>query len=292
MARSKFREEKIRILMREGYPFKQAVAIGYDMEKKKKGQDGLTTEQGALSDLIDQIKDRRETRQQDRQERRAERRLGRTDIRNFPAEEVLDYLAGKDRAAGYFRPDTRDVYMNPVKGDKSVEDHELIHSTQMGPLQGLASSIGIKRAGRIQDKDSREAFKNLYRSVRKENTVLDDKYTKRQIEQGREGDEIRSGLGDYMMGGKAQDIEFDAIIKSGISSAANKGIDLSNKTFDEALNELNKSKGSESTNMHHLRRFMDDTSWTNDQKELIMDAINANLGREAYTSKDVREDLR
>ena len=91
MARSKFREEKIRILMREGYPFKQAVAIAYDMEKKKKGQDGLTTEQGALSGLIDQIKDRRETRQQDRQERRAERRLGRTDIRNFPAEEVLDY---------------------------------------------------------------------------------------------------------------------------------------------------------------------------------------------------------
>ena len=59
MARSKFRKEKIRILMREGYPFKQAVAIAYDMEKKKKGQDGLTTEQGPLSGLIDQIRDRR-----------------------------------------------------------------------------------------------------------------------------------------------------------------------------------------------------------------------------------------
>ena len=42
MARSRFREEKIRILMNEGYPFKQAVAIAYD--KEKKGDEGLTTD--------------------------------------------------------------------------------------------------------------------------------------------------------------------------------------------------------------------------------------------------------
>ena len=40
MARSKFREEKIRILMREGYPFKQAVAIALAMEQKGKLQQG------------------------------------------------------------------------------------------------------------------------------------------------------------------------------------------------------------------------------------------------------------
>ena len=44
MARSRFREEKIKILMNEGYPFKQAVAIAYDKEKKKKGDEGLTTD--------------------------------------------------------------------------------------------------------------------------------------------------------------------------------------------------------------------------------------------------------
>ena len=33
--------------MKEGYPFKQAVAIAYNMEKKKKGRNGLTTEEDA-----------------------------------------------------------------------------------------------------------------------------------------------------------------------------------------------------------------------------------------------------
>jgi hypothetical protein len=252
------------------------------MKIKKRYQDG-----GFFRQLGDRMR-----------EKRAERRLGRTDIMNMPTEEVLDYLAGKDNTAGYFRSGTGDVYMNPVTSDESVEDHELIHSTQMGPLQRLASSFStnrgglLDRAGRIQDRDSRKAFKKLYRSIKKEDTVLDDIYRKWQTEQGREGDEIRSGLGDYMMGKKAADIEFDAIVKSGISSAAGKGVDLSNKTFDEVLNELNQAKESESTNMHHLRRFMGDTSWTDEQKGFIMDAIKVNLGRKAYTGEDARKDLR
>lgn len=224
-------------------------------------------------------------------DKRAKRRLGRTNVRNFPTGEVLESLAGTNPYSGYFRPDTRDVYMSPVTGDKSVMDHELIHSTQMGPLQQMADALGFN-AGRIQDKNSRKAFRKLYRSIKKEDTILDDLYRKQQIEQGRKGNEIRSGLGDYMMGKKAQDIEFDAIIKSGLSSAANKGLDLSNKTFDEVLNELNQTKSSESTNMHHLRRFMNDTSWTDKQKVFIMDAIKANVGRKEYTVKDVKQDLR
>jgi hypothetical protein len=236
----------------------------------------------------------RQERQDERVDRRAKRRLGRTDIMNMPNWQILDYLAGKHGNAGYFRPGTGDVYMNPASksSDESVEDHELIHSTHMGPLQRLASSLGIERAGRIQDKDSRKAFKKLYKSIRKEGTALDDKYTKWQTEQGREKDEIKTGLGDYMMGKKAQDVEFDAIIKSGLSSAESQGLDLSNKTFDEVLNQLKQAKDSESTNMHHLRRFMNDTSWTDEQKELIMDAIKANLGRKAFTAEDARQDLR
>ena len=94
------------------------------------------------------------------------------------------------------------------------------------------------------------------------------------------------------MGKKAADIEFGAIVKSGLSSAASKGIDLSNKTFGEILNELNQAKGSESTNMHHLRRFMNDTYWTDEQKVIIMGAIKGNVGRKAYTVKDAKRDLR
>jgi hypothetical protein len=37
---------------------------------------------------------------------------------------------------------------------------------------------------------------------------------------------------------------------------------------------------------------MNDTSWTDEQKELIMDAIKANLGRKAFTAEDARQDLR
>ena len=135
-------------------------------------------------------------------DKRAKRRLGRTNVRNFPTGEVLESLAGTNPYSGYFRPDTRDVYMSPVTGDKSVMDHELIHSTQMGPLQQMADALGFN-AGRIQDKNSRKAFRKLYRSIKKEDTILDDLYRKQQIEQGRKGNEIRSGLGDYMMGKKS-----------------------------------------------------------------------------------------
>ena len=58
MALSKFKANKLRILLKEGYPFKQAIAMAYD--KKKKGDEGLTTDEGALSSLIDRMRDRRE----------------------------------------------------------------------------------------------------------------------------------------------------------------------------------------------------------------------------------------
>jgi|MDSZ01.2.fsa_nt_gb hypothetical protein len=254
----------------------------------------------------------REARQQERQERRDERikergyrRVGRADILPFDTEDILDYLAGESNAGYYlgpkmlgrltsrrFRDKVGNISMNPVsdntglissveKGaDDSVVDHELIHKSQYGPLQMLASYFGLPGAGRIQDKGTRKAYKNLMKSIRKEGTVLDEK-----------------GLGtqaDYMTGERSRDIEFDAILKSGLSSASAAGYNLEGKSFDEIMDILDKAEKDKkaSTNMGHLNRFMRGTNWTNEQKGFIMDAIKANLGREAFTAEDARQDLR
>ena len=255
--------------MKEGYPFKQAVAIAYNMEKKKKGQDGLTTE-GILNRLADRMR-----------ERRAQRRLGRTTIQP----ENPEFLEG---AAGTFNQylqevegvPRRSIVLDPETGDESVLTHELIHSTQYGPLQQIAAELGFEDAGRIQDKDSRRAFRKLFKSIDPETQTL-------------------NRMGEFMVGGKGQDIEFDAIIKSAISSAKKRGYDLSGKNYSEILNTLSKARdeGNMSLNMKHLGNFMSSREgtgnpWTDEQKGYIMDAIKANLDFEGYSAEDVKEDLR
>ena len=256
----------------------------------------------------------RETRQQDRQERRDERikergyrRVGKADVKPFDTQSILDYLAGENTAGYYlgpqmggrlmygkrFKDQVGNVMMNPVvdntglissveKGaDDSVLDHELIHKSQYGPLQKLASYFGLPGAGRIQDKGTRKAYKNLMKSIRKGDTVLDENL----------GGPAQA---DYMTGARSRDIEFDAIVKSGLSSASAAGYDLEGKSFDEIISILKQAEKDKnaSTNMGHLNRFMRGTNWTDEQKGFIMDAIKANLGREAFTAEDARQDLR
>jgi len=254
----------------------------------------------------------REDRQQERQERRDERikergyrRVGRADILPFDTEDILDYLAG-DSPAGYavfpgmgnrltggkryrdklgnvtldqFSDNTGSLSSVEKGADDSVLDHELVHKSQYGPLQLLASYFGLPGAGRIQDKTTRKAFKNLMKSIRKNDTVLDEKGTFQ---------------GNYMAGDKSSDVEFDAILKSGLSSASLAGYDLEGKSFDEIVSILAKAEEDKniSTNMGHLSRFMTGTNWNDEQKGFIMDAIKANLGREAFTAEDARKDLR
>ena len=215
-------------------------------------------------------------------ERRAKRRVGRTTIQpNNP-----EYLEG---SAGMFNQyligevqgiPRRSIVLDPEYGDESVLTHELIHSTQYGPLQQIAAELRFENAGRIQDKDSRKAFKKLFRS-------LDPKT------------QTFNRMGEYMVGGKEQDIEFDAIIKSAISSAKKRGYDLSGKTYSEILDTLSKARdeGNISLNMKHLGNFMNTdketgNTWTDKQKGYIMDAIKANLDFEGYTAEDVKQDLR
>ena len=213
-------------------------------------------------------------------QRKAERRIGRTTIQpNNP-----EYLEG---AAGMFNQYLQEVQGIPRRSvaldpdaDDSVLTHELIHSTQYGPLQQIAAELGFKNAGRIQDKDSRKAFRKLFRS-------LDPKT------------QTFNRMGEFMLGGKDQDIEFDAIIKSAISSAKKRGYDLSGKTYGEILDTLSKARdeGNISLNMKHLGNFMNSNketgnTWTDKQKGYIMDAIKTNLDFEGYTIEDVKEDLR
>ena len=234
-------------------------------ERQEKYQDG-----GIFSQIVDRMRDRR-----------AQRRLGRTTIQPDNPE----YLEG---SAGMFNQyfqevegiPGRSIVLDPEIGDESVLTHELIHSTQYGPLQRLAAGLGFRNSGRIQDRDSRKAFRKLFRS-------LDPKT------------QTFNRMGEYMVGGKDDDIEFDAIIKSAISSAKKRGYDLSGKTYGEILDTLNKARdeGNISLNMKHLGNFMNTdketgNTWTDKQKGYIMDAIKANLDFEGYTGEDVKQDLR
>jgi len=214
-------------------------------------------------------------------EKRAQRRLGRTTIQPYDTAE----LGG---SAGIFNQylqevqgiPRRSIALDPETSDDSVLTHELIHTTQFGPLQQIAAELDFKDAGRIQDKDTRKAFRKLYKSIDPKTQSL-------------------NRLGKFMVGGKERDIEFDAVIKSAISSAKKRGYDLSGKTYDEILNTLSKARDEDniSLNMRHLGNFMNSNketgnTWTDEQKGYIMDAIKSNLDFEGYTAEDAKQDLR
>lgn len=276
MARSKFREEKIRILMREGYPFKQAVAIAYDMEKKKKGQDGLTTD-GALNRLADRMR-----------ENRAERRLRRTKVEQSEmTDEELNQMmnliaattGGKPTpSAGYFDPATRtaevdfderfkpDDLNKPTDPDE-ILGHELIHSTQIGPLRQLAEKLDFETAPRIQDPEIRDSFKDLRKTIK---------------DRGME--DTLSDYGNYMAGSRSQRGEYEAIMKTGITSAIAQGVDLSGD-FDSIASNLKQNAGT--TNIRQLADFMNN-SWDDNQKQIIMKAINSSKDFTPYTIEQTR----
>jgi hypothetical protein len=276
MARSKFREEKIRILMKEGYPFKQAVAIAYNMEKKKKGQDGLTTE-GLLNRLADRMR-----------ERRAERRLGRTDVKQSEmTDKQLNYMmdligattGGAGRPpAGYFDPRTRTAEvdfderfkpddLNKPTDPNEILTHELIHSTQYGPLRQLAEKLGFDTAPRVQDPEIRDSFKDLRRTIKQ-----------------RGMEDSLSDYGNYMAGSRSQRGEYEAIMKTGITSALAQGVDLSGD-FDSIAKNLKENAGT--TNIRQLADFMNN-DWDENQKQIIMRAIESSKVFEPYTIEQTR----
>tara|TARA_R110000824_G_C15088740_1_gene665120 strand:- start:277 stop:1065 length:789 start_codon:yes stop_codon:yes gene_type:complete len=230
-------------------------------------------------------------------DKRGKRRISRTEIYNKPNTEhlkELSYMAdnpNQRRTMGYFNPNIwktwgipgRSVAMSP-DAESDVLTHELIHSTQVGPLQRLARSMGFHTAGTIQDKDTRKSFRKLQRSIRKNDSTLNQS-------------------GEYMAGNKSQDIEFEAIIKSAISSAKKRGYDFSGKNYDEIIGVLNQARedGNMSVNMQHLGGFMggnelnkgkEGNKWTEKQKGYILDSIKSNLDFEGYNTEDSKGDFR
>ena len=226
-------------------------------------------------------------------DKRGKRRISRTEIYNKPNTEhlkELSYMAdnpNQRRTMGYFNPNIwkawgipgRSVAMSP-DAESDVLTHELIHSTQVGPLQRLARTMGFENAGTIQDKDTRKSFRKLQRSIRKNDSTLNQS-------------------GEYMAGNKSQDIEFEAIIKSAISSAKKRGYDFSGKNYD-VLNQA-REDGNMSVNMKHLGGFMggnelnkgkEGNKWTEKQKGYILDSIKSNLDFEGYNTEDSKGDFR
>ena len=270
--------------MREGYPFKQAVAIAYNMEKKKKGQDGLTT-QGLLNRLADRMR-----------ERRAERRLGRTKVKQSEMtdeelNQMMDLIGattgGKPTpSAGYFDAATRtaevdfDERFKPDDLNKPTDPneilvHELIHSTQYGPLRQLAQKFlettnldeYVTTTPRVQDPDIRDSFKDLRKTIKQ-----------------RGMEDSLSDYGNYMAGSRSQRGEYEAIMKTGITSALAQGVDLSGD-FDSIAKNLKENAGT--TNIRQLADFMNN-DWDENQKQIIMRAIESSKVFEPYTIEQTR----
>ena len=262
--------------MKEGYPFKQAVAIAYNMEKKKKGQDGLTTE-GLLNRLADRMR-----------ERRAERRLGRTKVKQSEmTDEELNQMMNLIAAttggaaapsAGYFNPATRTAEvdfderfkpddLNKPTDPNEILTHELIHSTQFGPLRQLAEKLGFDTAPRVQDPEIRDSFKDLRKTIKQ-----------------RGMEDSLSDYGNYMAGSRSQRGEYEAIMKTGITSALAQGVDLSGD-FDSIAKNLEENAGT--TNIRQLADFMDN-DWDENQKQIIMRAIESSKVFEPYTIEQTR----
>jgi len=231
----------------------------------KRGDNGVTTKEGALSSLIDRMRDNR-----------AKRRVARTNVKQSEMtdeelEQMMDMISsttGGDRvpSAGYFNPATRTAEvdfderfkpddLNKPTDPNEILGHELIHSTQFGPLRQLAEKLGFNTAPRVQDPDIRKSFRKV----------------KRSINQRDMGDGL-SDYGNYMAGSRNQRGEYEAIMKTGITSALSQGVDLSGD-FDSIARNLSQNAGS--TNIRQLSDFMNNNNWDSNQKDIIMQAIRA-----------------
>jgi len=231
----------------------------------KKGDNGVTTKEGALSSLIDRMRDSR-----------AKRRVARTNVKQSEMtdeelEQMMDTISsttGGDRvpSAGYFNPATRTAEvdfderfkpddLNKPTDPNEILGHELIHSTQFGPLRQLAEKLGFNTAPKVQDPDIRKSFRKVKRSIKQRDM----------------GDDL-SDYGNYMAGSRNQRGEYEAIMKTGIASALSQGVDLSGD-FDSIAKNLSQNAGS--TNIRQLSDFMNNNNWDNNQKEIIMQAIRA-----------------
>ena len=192
-------------------------------------------------------------------DKKAQRRLDKTSVRDASSEEILDMLAsyGPDSSMmrGQYKPEKNEIVM--YSDDPDALQHEMIHSTQYGPLRRLAFKMtrGEGVSGRIQDPTKRNAYKDLISSIPTEKF------------------EGLNRAGKFILG-EGDGEEFEAVLTTGVNAGKERGVDFT-KSFDEIKIQLETAE-SPTNNMTGLMKFMDN-DFTEEQKNLVVSAIRSNL---------------
>lgn len=191
-----------------------------------------------------------------REQRRYDRRVGRVPVREARASDLLEdltlYNERKYLPAGFYQrgEGKEEIVMYP-HGGEDVLRHEQQHVAQTSKL---ARMLGLE--GRVQSKDVRQAGKALKASMPQA-----------------QYDSLNQA-GRYFA---AQPTELEATVKSirpGLKAA---GVEMG-QDFDSLLDSLKLANNDNrlNTNMRNLMLMMDNP-WNEEQKNLIMSAINYDM---------------
>lgn len=199
------------------------------------------------------MKPKKRARQIKRVKKRSDRRLGKTEY--LPLTDEVQQrqmeLVGYPSAAIFDRSG-RKIYVDPAKDNpqEDVKEHEEYHAAQ----RGLADMLGIRMA---QDPVLRKAFRQSNRNY--DDTRVDD--TPKEMDSGIDA-------ANYMM----DDVrEYEAIFKSAMGSANERGVPLASDTLPTALSKLERlteNPETTSTNLRILKKYIADVQERGDQKEI------------------------
>lgn len=189
-----------------------------------------------------------------RKEKRAQRRRSKATVRDAKTKDLLNVLTAQGSVpSGFFQPRGREVVLFPGSDD-SVREHEMVHSEQFGPLRALLDQ------GRVQDRDTRRAMRGITRGMSQEDY---------ESLGGGEFSPLKYMVDDPK--------EFEAILRSGLSSPEAQGIDF-NQDFDSILESLRSIPEEDTnTNIRLLRTAMGEGNLSQKQKDLFLKAIRSNL---------------
>ena len=199
------------------------------------------------------MKPKKRARQIKRVKKRSDRRLAKTEY--LPLTDEIQQRQMEEvgyRSAGIFDPTGRKIYVDPAKDtpQEDVKEHEERHAAQ----RGLADMLGIDMA---QDPVLRKAFRQSNRNY--DDTRVDD--TPKKMDSGIDA-------ANFMM----DDVrEYEAVFKSAMGSANERGVPLQSDTLPTALSKLEmltENPETTSTNLRILKKYIEDVQERGDQKEI------------------------
>ena len=200
-------------------------------------------------------------------EARARRRRGRVKgVRGPMNDQEREMLEG---VSAFYNPDTKEIVANPGVDD-SVIEHEMIHAEQFGPLAAL-----LNADGRVQDRSIRRAARRIALTMDPSDyEALDDRMRDSDPNAVFYAPQKNFSPLKYMID---DPIEFEAILRSALSSKEAEGLDFSGG-FDDVSRMLD-ARGAEdtNTNLRLLRSAMREGNLTDKQKKLFLRAIQSNL---------------